>query len=294
MAVGTTSNYNLTRDELIREAYEEIGVLRPEDATAMSSPLQQAGIKRLNLIIREMDGKLVDRNKSLWALSEDYLILVAGQPVYSTSAGLASGIMDLVSVTYRNTSGDDTPLDIITTEQYEALTNKNDVGDPQKVYLKKHATLSSQTLYVWPVKSSVTAGSVATGSDANDYTCIQTHSSLAITKPITGDSYTQFWKLTGSGGSAWATGTDYTNGELLRYVYKRPLLDFDTASDNPDMPQEWTRYLKFRLAYDLSGGYGIGIDERQELKGQYREAESMIFPATQSRTTDDYNKSEYF
>ncbi len=59
------------------------------------------------------------------------------------------------------------------------------------------------------VTSNRGAASVVIGSDGNRYTCILGHVSSAATKPVTGANYAQYWQLGGTGGSAWATGTQY-------------------------------------------------------------------------------------
>ena len=95
-------------------------------------------------------------------------------------------------------------------------------------------------------------------------------------------------------GSLWVSGTAYTNGELLRYLFKRPLADFDNPTDNPDMPQSWTRYLLYRLALDLAPDYALALDERQWLKQEALMAYEEIFPSTRSGATDFHDRTEFF
>ena len=293
MATGTTSDFALKRNQILELAYQDIGVLRP--GSTMTSVQLAEGIKRLNLIIREEDARGTHQNKNLWALDELTLPLQANGFVYDVANdGLSGSIVDLVSASYRDTSGDDVPLKIIQVEQYEAITDKNDNGDPEQIYLKRDKDLSCQLLYVWPAPSSVGATSEVIGSDGQSYRCITGHTSATITKPITGTSYRIYWELGGSASSAWVTATDYTNGELIRYVIKRPLYDFDNASDNPDMPQGWGRYLAKRLAFDLSASYHLMLDERQLLKAEYMDARAEIFPNTQPDGTEYHNKHQYF
>ena len=293
MATGTSSDFNLKRNDVISLAYEDIGVIqagRPLTASQL-----QEGIKRLNLIIREEDARGTHQNKNLWALTEKTLQLQANGFVYDVeNDGLSAGVVDLVSAFYRDTTGDDIEVKIIQAEQYEAITDKNDSGDPEKIYLKRNKDLSCQLLYVWPALSSVGTTSQVIGSDGQNYRCIMGHTSATISKPITGTSYRIYWEQGGSAGSAWVTATAYTNGELIRYVIKRPLYDFDNASDNPDMPQGWSRYLAKRLAYDLCGPYHIMVDERTLLKAEYLDARLEIFPNTQPDGQQFHNKYQYF
>lgn len=289
-----TSDFNLTRNGLIKMALQKIGALR---AGREPSPTQlDQAVQALNTIIRQEDAKNTRQSRDLWALAEKTIQLQAAGYIYTTSSsdGFASDVQDIASAYYRNTDGDDTPIDIITAQQYEAIVNKNDTGDVEKIYIKRNKTLSSQEIYVWPVPSSVGDTSEVTGTDGLNYRCIMGHTSAAINKPITGSSYKLYWEQGGSSGSAWATGTDYTNGELIRYLYKRPLFDFDNATDNPDMPQGWTRYLMWRLAHDLAPEYHLGLDERQWLKGEYLDARTEIFPHTTPNADDFHNKGQFF
>ena len=287
MATGTSSDSNLTRDELIDASYRVIGQAVGSTGTTRAAQL-------LNLIIREEDARGTDQAKHLWALDEVYVILKANGVVYDSTEIPASSIVDLVSVNYRNAAGDEVPIDIISTEQYEAIIDKDESGDPKKIYLKNDTTLSAQKIYIWPIKSSLTTGSVATGSDTNDHTCTMTHTAKTENKPIDGASHTLYWKLTGSGGSAWAADTEYTGAECLRIVYKRPLFDFDLAGDNPDMPQQWTRYLMWRLSWDLAIPYHIDQETKNDIRSRMNEARQILFSSMKVETDDFHNKALFF
>lgn len=292
-AMSTTANFNVTRNQVIEAALRKIGAFRL-GATMNAAQLAQ-GIQALNLIIREEDAKGTGQAKNLWALDEKTLQLQADGFVYDVdNDGLSGSILDIVSAYYRNTSGDDTPLKIYTTEEYDAIADKDTQGDPEIVYLKRNVDLSCQMFYVWPAKSSVGTTSEVIGSDGVNYRCITGHTSDAIRKPITGTSYRIYWQEGGEDGSAWVDDTDYTNGELIRYVIKRPLYDFTSAGDNPDMPQGWSLYLIYRLALDLSPEYHITLEERNWLMARYKEARSEIFPNSQPISNNFHSKGQYF
>lgn len=271
----------------------KIGALRI-GATLDAARLAQ-GIQALNLIIREEDAKGTQQGKNLWALDEKTLALQADGFVYDVdNDGLSGSILDIVSAYYRDTSGVDTPISVVTTEEYDDIGEKSTSGDPQLIYLKRNVDLTCQTLYVWPAKTSVGTTSEVIGSDGVNYRCITGHTSDTINKPITGTSYRLYWEAGGTSGSAWATGTDYTNGELIRYVIKRPLYDFGSAGDNPDMPQGWSLYLVYRLALDLSPEYHITLEERNWLMARYKEARMEIFPNSQPISNSYHGKAQYF
>ena len=136
--------------------------------------------------------------------------------------------------------------------------------------------------------------SQVTGTDALNYSCIMGHTSVADNRPITGQNWRLYWHQTGSSGAAWVTATAYTNGELLRYVFKRPLYYFTLATDNPDMPASWTRYLMFRLASDLAPEFDLDLESRNWLKGEMREARAELFGSSMPITSDPHNRALFY
>jgi len=292
VAVGTTADFVSTRADIISGALRKVKMW-PEDGNPPLERVQDA-IRKLNRLLRAEDLKGTQQSKHLWALSTNAVILVAGQFIYTTTETLPNNILDLHSVMFRNTSGDDIELDIITSKQYAEIANKNDTGDPKHVWLRRDRLLASQKLYVWPTPASIGTASVVEGSDALQYTCIQTHTSATLNKPITGTDYTLYWKQTGSGGSAWAASTDYTNSELLYLTYKRPLFDFDGPYDNPDFPAGWDRYLIHKLALDLAPESTISVEDRLWLKRELQDAELDLFPSSKENATTNHNKAVFF
>jgi hypothetical protein len=283
-----TNNFNVTRNDLIDLAYKDLGVLA--EGETLSADLLNTGIKKLNLIMREHDLA----GKHLWAISLSSITLVANTFVYTTSNGLSSSALSIVSASYRNTSGNDEPLDVLTTEQYEMLENKTETGDPRYVYLTENTTVSSKSLYVVPMLSSVNTQSVVTGTDAAAWKCIRAHTAASENKPITGANYLLYWESGGSGPSSWATGTSYVAPELVRLQLKRPLYDFDAASDNPDMPQGWSLFLQKQLAIELAPGHNTPIERVNLLRSLRNESHEKVFRSVQAQTTSIHNKVLYF
>lgn len=79
-----------------------------------------------------------------------------------------------------------------------------------------------------------------------------------------------------------------TTSELVNFTWWRPIQDFTTAADNPDLPQEWIMTLIFNLAVAMSPQYPvapnklkvvIGLAEKclGDVTGNDRETESVMF-----------------
>lgn len=294
MATGSTANFTLTRNEIIASALRKIKGW-PEDGNPPVHKLREA-VRALNNIIRSEDLKRTELSKSLWALSTVALPLVAGRYIFSEDEDLPA-IQEIVSAHVRGTDGDDSEaIDIISFDAYNALTPKNETGDPTKVFLKRARLLEDQKLYIWPAPSSVTAGDSVI-QDEVTYTCILDHTSASENKPGSGASWQLYWSAgdvaTGS-ANTWATATSYGNGDLLILNFKRPLYDFDSQYDNPDFPLGWEDYLIYKLAVRLAPEYDLGMEQRQQLKQDLSTIETEIFPAAREKTNTLQNKTLFY
>lgn len=284
-----TNDSNVTRDNIIQMAHEDIGAVA--EGETLTSDQLAGGIRRLNMIVREED--LI--GKYLWTISAtpSTLTLVANTFVYTSANGLPTTMLELIKATYRNASGSDNGLKILTTEQYEDIGNKYETGDPESVFLSEHKTVASKTLIVHPTLEAVNSQSVVTGTDAVVYRCIRNHVADSTNKPITGANYLLYWEAGGSGPSVWATDTEYTAPQHLRLWFKRPLYDFDAAGDNPDYPQGWANYLTCRLAESLAPSHRLSSEEKRDISRGVTRAYARLFPSQVPKTTEIHNKTEY-
>jgi hypothetical protein len=289
MAPGTTFNYTVTRDRLIEMAHQAIGVLEP--GQSLDPEQLRDGLDLMGLIVRETDAA----GKWLWTIdAASYLTLAANTHHYDSTNGLATNIAELLTAYYRDAGGHDTPITLLKSEQYESIPSKMDVGLPQLAFLTEHRDIASRVLFLYPMVSTLTTGSVITGTDALAYKCIAPHTSAAVTRPITGANWSMAWALGGSGPAAWATGTTYTASEQVRMTYRRPLFDFDTAADTPDFPLAWPRTILYKLAFDLGDLYAIPIDERKVMVEKAKGAFNDIFPSVKAKSRDIHHKVSYF
>jgi len=287
MATGTTFNSGFRRDEIIAAALKKVTKSRKGGYSLIQI---DDAIKSLNKIIRSESARGDSRVDHLWALQETALILTPGVYQY----GLAHNTLNIKSMVYRGIDGRDCPIHLITHVQWNQLTNKVEEGSVKQAYFKNDIDLEEQVLYVNPVPLTVTAGSEVLGTDGLNYTCIQKHTAAAVNRPITGEGYGLYWQLEGSAGAAWVTGTEYVNGELLYYVYERPLFDFDLPGDNPDMPAGWENYLIYKLAYDLAPDYRLPLEERKFLEYRVTQELGLLHPSKKVTVTDHHNKGSFF
>lgn len=288
MPTGTTANFTVTRDKLIEMAHKVIGVLEP--GQVLDGDMLQDGIDMLGLIVRETDAS----GKWLWTIADSkHVTLAAKTHRYDSVNGLPTTITDLVEASYRDSQGYDRPLQILKREQYETIQNKMDAGDPTLIYLTEDTTLASRAAYIWPAPVSVVTQSVVTGTDALVYKCIFPHTGEAVNRPITGANYRLAWELGGTGPATWVSGTSYVNSQSLRLTFRRPLFDFDTASDTPDFPLEWPLTILYKLAGKLGDIWGIPLEERQAMMASARGSFGDIYQNVKAKSKEIHHKVKF-
>ncbi len=290
MATGTTSDQVIKRDELIKDALWHVRALPPDGRVSVD--LLRRTVRILNNVIRQEDIKLTGDNKALWALDFAALFIVANQHTYGVAEGLRPDAQYIERIQFRSTSGDDTDVAMMSQHSFDALDNKNEIGDTENVLIRPGRLTKDQQWTIHPVKNSITATNEVLYNGKN-YQCVQGHTSAVYNSPESA-SGKLYWQEGGSDGTAWADATAYTNGELLYYSFKRPLYDFTSPYDNPDMPQGWENYLTYTLALNLTVGRDLPQKDISMLVGLRSQAETDIFGSKQVRTTDHHNKADYF
>lgn len=75
--------------------------------------------------------------------------------------------------------------------------------------------------------------------------------------------------------------------DLVKFTAHRPIMDFDSASDNPDLPQEWFDAIAFNLAVSIADEFDVSLERQQsialkaasyleDVQGDDREGESLF------------------
>lgn len=288
MATGipSSSTYlTITRNKMIEMAHGMIGILEP--GQPMPGDMLKTGIDVLTNIVREVDVA----GKWRWTIEDSaHVPLVGGQYVYGIDSGLPGNISELLTASYRDANGNDTPIDVVKAEKWEMIPNKIQVGVPRLVYLTENMDLSQRKLYVWPTLSETYEQSEVEGP----YRCILTHTSTATSEPVNGVNWRIFWEPGGEGGAPWEVGEDYTSPPQIRLQCRRPIIDFLTASTAPDFPMPWPRLLTLKLASDLGDFYGIPVAERRLMIDKAKGAYNDIYNTVKAKSNTLHNKARYF
>lgn len=150
MSTSGSTNFNLSANEIIVEAFDLIGV--GSEGEPISADMYNRAKRSLNLLIKTWGAQ-----DHLWTRTEGPAVtLVAGQASYALASLFPSKPMRVLSVRRRLTSGSlDTPLTELSRSDYFDLPNKSVQSVPVNFYYDPQVATGS--LYVWPTASTATA-----------------------------------------------------------------------------------------------------------------------------------------
>ncbi|MDB4312210.1 hypothetical protein N9937_02145 [bacterium] len=252
MATSGTTDFNSTRDEIIRRALRIVGAT-PQGSTPSATEVTNAA-EALNVFVKTLQNQGIN----LWALDQITQTLTASSTVSgyrcykphtssasdepgvganwstywksdSTATGtwagstaytainsfnLPSGYIGISKAWVRENEIDQ-PIDVISRMDYVLISDKTSTGTPDLL----------------SVERSFNNGEVFT---VNLY-------------PVPED-------------------TDM----IIHMLAVRTLEDFDADTDNPDFPVRWLNVLTFGLAVELSHEYSLQLPERQYLRSEYQ------------------------
>ena len=165
MATSGTTDFNLSIDDLVEEAFERCGM-------RMTSGYQLSSARRsLNLLFLDW----ANRGLNLWTIEEATYPIVQG----SRELVLASDTVNVLSAVIRlNTQGkqQDISMDRISREEYLNLPNKLTQARPAQIYVQRSnpttiylypASNLSYTLVYYRIRRIQDAGSYTNTSDVN-------------------------------------------------------------------------------------------------------------------------------
>ena len=270
-----STNYSINRDELIADAFSEIGVgVEGEDLDPADIAF---AARRLNSMIKHW----VVHGFHLWKRQRKPITLVANQSSYtigqeasgtatSTSASKlvdtsADFITDAtVGDTVLNTTDDTSTTisaidsktqlslaaDIFTSgESYEITTADESLDRPERI-LECNRIYNGNEVPMTPMS-------------------LQEYNNLP-NKSQTGTPINYFYdpELTNGKLYLWLTpGTSEASDFTIEIVAVTQVNDMDNSTDLFDFPQEWYEPLILNLAYKLSGPYGgLNIGQKRALK----------------------------
>jgi len=232
MPVGTTADFDVTRDQLVDLGLSLVGVSSPSQTDRTLANLL------LNSLLRNLD----KRGDWLWTIdqTETTLTLISGQSEYlaGTGASLISPNISKLEYAAVYIGSDHEELVILNTkEALRTYLRDESNGQPEAVHLETAKLLADQKMQFFPTPNSAYS---------------------------------------------------------VRYTYRRPLYDFDGATNNPDFPAGFVLPLQKLLASEHAPHYGLPLPERQLLSAEGMQQFELAKADHASRPAYQPLKTEYF
>lgn len=154
MAVSTITTFALSKNELIREALDVLGV--GSEGEPVTADMYRRGSNSLNLMITSWNAQ-----EDLWRREQASVTLVAGQAAYA----LTPKPMRVLSARRKDVaSGYETPMTEWSRQEYLDQPNKTSaLSTPVNFYYDPQR--DTGTLYVWPAPSAPVAAAVTVEID---------------------------------------------------------------------------------------------------------------------------------
>lgn len=311
MSVSGSSNFTRTRDQLITRALRICGVIRASETPGAQIVTDTA--EALNAMVKRWQKK---PDMRLWTVTEATLVPQAEQVRYelsSSSTDHATETLYETTLSAAEASGQ-TVLSATSTTNMTVSDNIGIVVDDGTVHW---STISSKTSTTVTIADALD-DDAASGNAVFNYTT-KIVRPLKITdarryniagatdtplspmlarldynalpnKTQTGTIMQAFYDPRRSDQSGylylWQPPTTVT--DLVKFTWQRPIMDFDSASDDPDLPIEWVDAIVYNLAISIAAEYDVPADRLQviaaqaasyldDVQGDDREQESYFF-----------------
>lgn len=144
MSTSGSTDFSTTRNQIIYDALLLLGIIAAEQNP---TPFQLSFCGRfLDMLVKQLAPKM-----NVWPTKDVTLTLTPGTPSYAIGDGLTIDEprpLQIVSARRRDSSGTETPIDVVSREEYMAMPTKSTQGPANMVYYDRQRT--NGTVYVWP------------------------------------------------------------------------------------------------------------------------------------------------
>lgn len=291
MTVGTTSDFNLGRNEIITEALRELRVIGVNQTTATGNQISMCST-RLNLMMRawQADGLHV------WTQQTGVLFQTASQAQYSTDTDRMCNIDDLVitSVATAEVAGatvigvadstDMTAADeigILLDDQTMQWTTIVSVDSPTQVTIAAALTDDAaigNNVYAFTTRlgklvkiyddirvRNMTTGTSTTYNETPVFLFSRQEYNILSNKTNTGLTSQVYFQPLRDKSTFYLWPVPNNARNLVLFTYERNLLDFDTSTNFADAPAEWTRTFVMCLAAEVGNLFGVPQDRLADI-----------------------------
>lgn len=319
MTTSGTYTFNYSRDQIIRAALRKLGAIQAGETPGPQLTTDCAD--QLNAMVKHW----MTSGIHIWTETEAIMYTVTGQAIYPLGAGTPTQAYTVNTQTI-TTAASVLGATVIPLSTSYLAANGGTVGITLDSGIVQWTTISSFTstsitipgpglldsVQQYQVVYMATSGIVRPlripacrrwDSLSGEETTMTALSKLDYqnlpNKNIQG-TVTQ-WYYNPQGGAnnvgllyLWPTPSTPSNNSNVKFTWYRPIQDFNTAANTPDLPQEWINCLIWNLAYYMAPEFGVPaevfgmIKEEAALtlddcKGWDKEPESTYFGVDFSR-----------
>ena len=148
MSTSGTATFSTTRNNVIRDALHLLGVIE-SNASPEPEDLQFCG-RFLDMLIKQWAPRM-----NIWPTKDVTVTLTPGTTSYEIKSGSLvinePRPLAVISARRRDTAGNETPMDVVSREEYMAIPTKTTQAPAIMVYYDRQRT--DGTLYFWPTGS---------------------------------------------------------------------------------------------------------------------------------------------
>ena len=155
MALSLNDDYNLTRDQIIRAAFETIGV------AVSNEPLEAEDVAVGKVAFNALAMSWKNYGLMLWKRGRTSLTPVASTYEITLAPTITGGSdtekpVKMIAVNYKETAtGKEIPMTRLSHKEYNNLPNKAQTGTPVQYYFEPQRTGSK--MYIWPAPNATFA-----------------------------------------------------------------------------------------------------------------------------------------
>lgn len=283
MATSGSTDFNLVTNEIVQEAFREIGVLTPN--RSLTNEEMNDGRRSLNIFAKS----LIAKGSFLWKTERATLFLASGQAEYILD-GSTANCTESYTETTTSAAASTSDTDIFVTsaagfvvgyyigvyqDDNSILWTTIDTIDGTTITLSDALTddvASGNAVYVYETKlsrpESLETAQIRVSSSDTDLTILSSSTYDSITtKNSSGVSNQIYYDKQLSYGSITLWPVPNTSANTVQITFIKQIFDFDSATDNADFPVEWLTVLIMQVAYRLSRKYGrLSMEEKEQLK----------------------------
>lgn len=319
MTTSGTATFNYNRDQIIKMAYRKLGVINASETPGFQ--MIQDASDALNLWVKALNAT----GLHIWTETEATLFLQPGQTTYTLGTGSADHVTEsYTATTLSGAAGSGASSIVVASATGFATTyNIGVVLDSGSIFwtIQNGAASGTTIPLVSPLTSSASSGNAVYVYQTNIIrplrvvACRRYNFAAALdttmgdmmsrldyrnlpNKTTTGVPTRAFYDPRGGANtqgvmSVWPTPGDATNA--IKMTWWRPVQDFTSSANTPDLPQEWGMALVWNLAKEMGPEFDVTPNRWSMIKemaaghldnvtGWDREPESYLFGQNNDQT----------